>query len=110
VGIGELVLGSVTAGITLVALVGLRPLRRFLRRYARDRDEYLIDATRDLDLSTLLARIRETGAAIETVRIADEGADRSIRLQVRPSPRMAPADIAAAISQLEHIRNVDWAG
>ena len=110
VGIGELVLGTATAGITLVALVGLRPLRRFLRRYRRDRDEYVIDASREIDLPGLLTRIRDMGAAIETVRIAEEGSERSIRLQVRPSPRMTPADIAAAISQLEHIRHVDWAG
>jgi putative Mg2+ transporter-C (MgtC) family protein len=110
VGLGELVLGSVTAGITLVALVGLRPLRRLLRRYARDRDEFVIDASREVDLPGLLARIRDMGAAIETVRIAEEGADRSIRLQVRSSPRMTGADMAAAISLLEYIRHVDWAG
>jgi putative Mg2+ transporter-C (MgtC) family protein len=110
IGLGELVLGSTTAGITLVALVGLRPLRRLLRRYARDRDEFVIDASRDVDLPALLARFRDLGAAIETVRIAEEGPDRSIRLQVRSSPRMGGADMAALISQLDHIRHVDWAG
>jgi putative Mg2+ transporter-C (MgtC) family protein len=110
IGLGELVLGSTTAGITLVALVGLRPLRRMLRRYARDRDEFVIDASREVDLPALLARFRDLGAAIETVRIAEEGADRSIRLQVRSSPRMGGADMAALISQLDHIRNVDWVG
>src|SRR5437867_5952323 len=43
VGLGELALGSVTTAITLLALVGLRPLRRVIRRYARDRDEYSVE-------------------------------------------------------------------
>jgi putative Mg2+ transporter-C (MgtC) family protein len=110
VGVGALVLGSVTAGITLVALVGLRPLRRVLRSRARDRDEYVIDASRDVDLPALLTKIREAGAAIELVRIAEEGPDRSIRVLVRPSPRTRPDDLAALISGLDHVRNVDWTG
>jgi uncharacterized membrane protein YhiD involved in acid resistance len=108
VGIGELLLGTVTAGITLVALVGLRPLRRLIRRYARDRDEFIVDATRDIDLPQLMARVRDIGAVVHMVQIAEEGPDRSIRLVVRPSARVSPGQIAAAISQVEGVRNVDW--
>jgi putative Mg2+ transporter-C (MgtC) family protein len=110
VGIGMLALGSVTAAITLLALVGLRPLRRAIRRYARDRDEYIVEARRDVDVSAMLSRIREAGGTIELVRITDEGPDRSIRLLVRPSPTIPPAQIAAAISGVEHVHNVDWTG
>lgn len=110
VGLGLLVLGSVTAAITLLALVGLRPLRRVIRRYARDRDEYIVEARRDVDVAAMLARIRQTGAAIELVRITEEGPDRSIRLLVRPSATTPPAQVAAAISQVEHVQNVDWTG
>ena len=56
VGIGQLALGSVTTAITLLALVGLRPLRRLIRRYARDRDEYIVEARRDDDVAAMLAR------------------------------------------------------
>jgi putative Mg2+ transporter-C (MgtC) family protein len=108
VGIGELLLGTVTAGITLVALVGLRPLRRLIRRYARDRDEFVVDATRDIDLPLLMTRVRDIGAVVHMVQIAEEGPDRSIRLVVRPSARVSPGQIAAAISQVEGVRNVDW--
>src|SRR3989454_7314605 len=44
VGVGALVLGTATAGITLVALVGLRPLRGVLRRYAVRREDFVGDA------------------------------------------------------------------
>jgi putative Mg2+ transporter-C (MgtC) family protein len=110
VGIGMLALGSVTAAITLLALVGLRPLRRAIRRYARDRDEYIVEARRDVDIATMLARIRDAGGTIELVRITEEGPDRSIRLLVRPSPTIPPAQIAAAISGVDHVHNVDWTG
>jgi putative Mg2+ transporter-C (MgtC) family protein len=108
VGIGQLALGSVTTAITLLALVGLRPLRRLIRRYARDRDEYIVEARRDVDVAAMLSRIREAGGTIELVRITEEGPDRSIRLLVRPSPTIPPAQIAAAISGVEHVHNVDW--
>src|SRR5439155_19109758 len=55
VGIGQLALGSVTTAITLLALVGLRPLRRLIRRYARDRDEYIVEARRDVDVAAMLS-------------------------------------------------------
>ena len=108
VGIGQLALGSVTTAITLLALVGLRPLRRLIRRYARDRDEYIVEARRYVDVAAMLSRIREAGGTIELVRITEEGPDRSIRLLVRPSPTIPPAQIAAAISGVEHVHNVDW--
>jgi putative Mg2+ transporter-C (MgtC) family protein len=110
VGIGQLALGSVTTAITLLALVGLRPLRRLIRRYARDRDEYIVEARRDVDVAAMLSRIREAGGTIELVRITEEGPDRSIRLLVRPSSTIPPAQIAAAISGVEHVHNVDWTG
>ena len=110
VGLGELALGSVTTAITLLALVGLRPLRRVIRRYARDRGEYFVEAGREVDLPAVLARIRDLGGAIELVRITEEGSDRSIRLLVRPSPTTPPAQVAAAISEMEHVHNVDWTG
>src|SRR5436309_5416870 len=54
VGVGALLLGTVTTGITLVALVALRPLRRVLRRRARDHDEYVVDADRNVNVASLL--------------------------------------------------------
>jgi len=110
VGVGQLALGSVTAAITLLALVGLRPLRRAIRRYARDRDEYIVEARRDVDVAAMLTRIRQAGGTVELVRITEEGPERSIRLLVRPSPTIPPAQIAAAIAGVEHVHNVDWTG
>jgi putative Mg2+ transporter-C (MgtC) family protein len=54
IGIGDLLLGTVTTAIALAALAGLRPLRRVIRRFASGRDRILIDAQRDVDLQDLL--------------------------------------------------------
>src|SRR5438874_2986806 len=42
VGLGALLLGTATAAIALVALVGLRPLRSILRRYAVGKEEFVL--------------------------------------------------------------------
>ena len=108
VGIGELWVGTVTAGITLAALVGLRPFRRVLRRHAVDRDEYVIDARASLDLPALLARVRGAGAVILQLRVSEEGSDRSIRLTVRPAEGARGPDLVADIASDPDVRNVDW--
>src|SRR5437667_7285133 len=50
IGMGLLVLGSTTTGITLVALVGLRPFRTAIRRYAIGRDEFVVQGQAGLDV------------------------------------------------------------
>src|SRR5947207_6025845 len=42
IGLGALVLGCVVTGLVLLALVGGRPLRTLLRRYAVNKDEYVV--------------------------------------------------------------------
>src|SRR5207253_4821801 len=42
IGIGMLVVGTAATGIALVAMVGLRPLKGVVRRYAVGRDEFLL--------------------------------------------------------------------
>jgi putative Mg2+ transporter-C (MgtC) family protein len=108
IGIGELVLGAVTAGTSLVALVGLRPLRRVLRRHAGDRDEYLIDARASLDIAQMLHRLRSAGATILELQVSEEGADRAIRLVARPAEKGRAADLVADIAADPNVRNVDW--
>jgi putative Mg2+ transporter-C (MgtC) family protein len=108
VGIGSLLLGTVTTAITLLALVGLRPLRRVLRRRAVDRDEYVIDARASVDIPHMLRRVREAGATVLQLQVTEEGTDRSIRLVVRPSERSNAGDLVADIASDPDIRNVDW--
>jgi putative Mg2+ transporter-C (MgtC) family protein len=108
VGIGMLLLGTVTTLIALVALVGLRPLRGILRRFASSRDRLLIDAHRDVDLQEVLRRLRDAGCVILEVRVSEEGEEQSIEVTFRPSRGILPPSLAAQIARVPNIRNVDW--
>lgn len=110
VGVGLLLLAAVTAGITLLALVGLRPLRTVLRRYAVGREELAIEADTDVDLDRLLAIVRDAGVTIHEIRIPDEGRRRSLRLLVKVAPGGRPGTLAALLAGQEHVLAVDWSG
>jgi putative Mg2+ transporter-C (MgtC) family protein len=110
VGLGMLLLASVAAGIALVALVGLRPLRRALERRAKERQAFVIEAGRDLDLGALLQALRDVRVAIGEVRIEEEAGDQTIHLQIRLPPGVRPGEIVSLVASLDHVRNVDWSG
>src|SRR5207302_10251546 len=98
IGVGALVLGTATTAIALIALAGLRPLRALVRRYAVGRDEFLIDADPSIDLQKLLSSVRATGAKVDEVRLTEEGNEAFIRLAIRQSRRVQPAELAAKIA------------
>jgi|ERR1051325_155242 putative Mg2+ transporter-C (MgtC) family protein len=108
VGVGELVLGSATAGITLVALVGLRPFRSVLRRYAAGREEFVVQASRAVDVEKLVRAVRDEGARLVEMRIAEEADERTIHLHVSSPSAVSASDVAARLADVEHVRNVDW--
>jgi putative Mg2+ transporter-C (MgtC) family protein len=108
VGIGDLLLGTVTAGIALGALAGLRPLRKLLRRFASGRDRVVIDGSREVDLQEVLQPLREAGCSILEVRVSEEGVEQSIEVVVRPTRNVRISDVAARIAQVSNVRNVDW--
>jgi putative Mg2+ transporter-C (MgtC) family protein len=108
IGIGALVIGTATTAIALIALAGLRPLRALLRRYAIGKEEFLIDADPAVDLQMLLSKVRSAGAAVDEVRLTEEGNEAFLRLAVRQSRRVQPGDLAAKIASIEHVRNVEW--
>jgi putative Mg2+ transporter-C (MgtC) family protein len=110
IGLGLLVVGTAAAGIALVALVGLRPVRRALERRAAEREEFVIEAGTALDIGALLKALRDVRVAIGEVRIEESGGDQVIRLGVRLPTGVRPAEIVALIARLDHVRNVDWAG
>jgi putative Mg2+ transporter-C (MgtC) family protein len=108
IGLGALVLGSATTLITLLALVGLRPLRNVLRRYAVGREEFDVEADADMDVDSLLRRIRQAGATVQEVSLSEEASTRRLHLRVQLRRGMTPAEIAAAMSKEPHVRDVDW--
>jgi putative Mg2+ transporter-C (MgtC) family protein len=108
IGIGDLLLGTVTTLIALAALAGLRPLRRVIRRFASGRDHILVDAHRDVDLQDLLRPLRDAGCQILEVSVSEDGEEQAIEIIVRPSRGVRPSDMAARIAQVPKVRNVDW--
>jgi putative Mg2+ transporter-C (MgtC) family protein len=110
IGLGMLVVGSVAAGIALVALVGLRPVRRALERRVTEREEFIIEATRDLNVGALLKALRDIRVSIRVVRMEEEAGEQIVRLYVLLPAGVRPGEIVALIASFEHVRNVDWSG
>lgn len=110
VGLGALLLGFVTTLITLVALVGLRPLRRFIRRRAAARDEFLVEGDPSIDIQDLVTRLQGAGAQIMEVRVSDEGGERRVHLVVDPPPNVSGSALVAHLADAPNVRNVDWLG
>ena len=108
IGIGMLLIGTVATGITLVALVGLRPLRSLVRRYAVGRDEFLIQGPADLNVEAVVKRVRQLNAKLADIGITEESGERTIHLSVELPRDVRPADFAADLSSIERVRNVDW--
>jgi putative Mg2+ transporter-C (MgtC) family protein len=108
VGIGALLMGTVTTVIALGALAGLRPLRSILRRFASGRDHVVIDAAREVELQDVLRPLREAGCTILEVRVSEEGAEQTIEVVVRPTRHLRTSDVAGRIAQVPLVRNVDW--
>jgi putative Mg2+ transporter-C (MgtC) family protein len=108
IGLGLLVIGTAATGIALVALVGLRPLRGVVRRYAVGRDEFVIQADPQLDVERIVTAVREAGATLLEMRITEEAGLRGVHLAVRLPRDTSPTDLVAALSRLEWVRTVDW--
>ncbi len=110
IGLGALLLGFVTTVITLVALVGLLPLRRILRRRAAARDEFLIEGDQSIDIQDLVTRVQRAGAQIMEVRVSDEGGERRVHLVVQPPADTSGPSLVAELTRAPNVRNVDWLG
>ncbi len=108
VALGGLVIGTVTAAIALAALVGLRPLRGILRRYAVGRDEFLVEASTDVDVQRLLRVARERGAGVLDVRITEQGQEQQILLTLRLPRKQIGSEVASELASVPNVRNVDW--
>jgi putative Mg2+ transporter-C (MgtC) family protein len=107
-GIGEFALASTAVGIALVAVVGLRPLRRAIRRYGQGQHELILETDRHADLVQIMGAIQKTDAAVHSVSVSEDEEEREVRLLVRLPPRSSVTKIAEAVSNIPHVRNVNW--
>jgi putative Mg2+ transporter-C (MgtC) family protein len=110
IGIGMLVLGGAATAIALVAIVGLRPLRRLLRRRSSERERFVVTGDEELDPAALLSAIRERGASVREIRVESDDQAQTIRIEVRTPGDIVPEDIAADLGRNPHVLTVDWNG
>jgi putative Mg2+ transporter-C (MgtC) family protein len=110
VGLGALVIGAAATAIALLALVGLRPVRRLLERYVVDREEFRVEAARELDITDLVELVRRSGVLIREVHVSETANDQSITLRVRLPRQVSPGEVASRIAAHPGVRNVDWSG
>ncbi len=108
VGIGALVMGTATTGITLLALVGLRPLRGVLRKRAVGHEAFVVQAEPATDVEGLVGAIRQSGARLVEMRIVEEGGERTVNLLAHLPRGVRGAEIAARLANVAGVRNVDW--
>ncbi|MFN2591115.1 MAG: MgtC/SapB family protein [Actinomycetota bacterium] len=108
VGIGMLVIGTATTAIGLVALVGLRPLRALVRRYAINRDEFLVQGPPELDVDAVVARVKDSAATLMEMRITEEAGERTIHMAVRLPRELLPADFVSVLAGVGRVRAVEW--
>jgi putative Mg2+ transporter-C (MgtC) family protein len=108
IGIGMLLIGTITTGITLVALVGLRPLRSLVRRYSVGKDEFLVNGDPDLDAEAIVGRVRDARGTLQEMQISEEGGQRTLHVVVRLPRDVSPADFTAGLSSVSGVRSVEW--
>jgi putative Mg2+ transporter-C (MgtC) family protein len=109
VGVGAYVISSVSAGITLLALVGLRPLRtRLVRGLKKEHEEFRIEAGPDLDLGGLIKELEGTGVRVENVRVEEEEGVRDVVLFVVVPADRRPEEAVAVLTRHPGVRTAEW--
>lgn len=109
IGLGGYVVGSVTAGISILALLILRPVpSRLVKGLKKDHEEFVVEAGVELELDRLVREVAALPAKIDHIRSEEEGETRSVVLRVTLNPGQRPEEAVAALSRTPGVRNVDW--
>jgi len=109
VGIGAIIVGGGTALIALIAVVGLRPVRRLLRRYSRNTGELVLQTTDDVPVGAVLGEIESFGASIRSIKVdgRPEGGY-AIRASMKLESSGVPSKLTERLADLDHVESVDW--
>jgi putative Mg2+ transporter-C (MgtC) family protein len=109
--LGEYLIGTVTAAITLLALYGLKPIRsRLVRGLKKEHEEFVLEAGFSLDIDRLVHEVTEANLRIDHLRVEEDEQEgiRQIVLFLMIPPDRRPEDAVALLTRVEGIRNVDW--
>lgn len=109
VGVGAIIIGGGTAVIALVAVVGLRPVRRLLRRYSRNTGELVLQTKDDVPVGAVLGEIESFGASIRSIKVdgRPEGGY-AIRASMKLESSGAPSKLTERLADLDQVESVDW--
>ena len=106
---GAYLLSLTTAALTLVALIGLRPLRSWMvRGLKKEQEELVLDVGPELELEDLVRDVRRAGLRIDHLRVDQEEGNRTVRLFVAVPPGSRTEDAVDEVTRLPGVRNVDW--
>jgi putative Mg2+ transporter-C (MgtC) family protein len=108
VGVGEYWTALAVTAIALVALVGLRPVRRILRRHAVNTGELVVEAREQMPLAEVLGDVERHGANVTSLRIDDRSDGYLIHVFAKLSPGASPAQLAGEIAGRPYAASVDW--
>ncbi|MGE5226404.1 MAG: hypothetical protein ACM3OO_05965, partial [Planctomycetaceae bacterium] len=95
--------------IALLAIVGLRPLRRMLQRRARISGELRVEAHRDANVSGLLDPLEASGATLERIRIDGRDGRRALVVAVKLPAQLKGAELTQRVADDPRVDAVDWA-
>jgi putative Mg2+ transporter-C (MgtC) family protein len=108
VGVGLTLVSLVTTAIVLLALVGLRPVREWLRHRALPRQELVLVLDHDADVSSVLGELHALGVAAPQARIERAEGESTLRVSARLPRSVNAATVAQALARLRGVRDVDW--
>jgi putative Mg2+ transporter-C (MgtC) family protein len=106
---GAYLLSAATTALTLVALIGLRPLRSWMvRGLKKEQEELVLDVGPELELEDLVRDVRRAGLQIDHFRVNQEEGNRTVRLFVAVPPGSRTEDAVDELTRMPGVRNVDW--
>jgi putative Mg2+ transporter-C (MgtC) family protein len=108
-GLGAWMLGVGATVIALLAIVGLRPLRRLLQRHARVSGELRVEIRRGANVTGLLDPLESSGATLERIRIDDRDGRRALVVAVKLPTQLRGAELTQLVADDPQVDAVDWA-
>ena len=107
IGLGAYTLGLVAAGLGLVALEGLRPVRRILRRHSQASGKLQVQMEGPGELAALLSDLERAGVRMREIQL-DESEGTSVDILVRLPSTMTGVDLTERLADRQGVAAVDW--
>lgn len=107
--LGAYLLASVTTGITVISLWGLKHVRRVLVRGLKpEHEEFTLEVTPEGRLEDVIGALAGEDVSIRHVRMDEEEGAQVISLFLRLGPGLKPEDVVGLLGRLPAVRTVDW--